>query len=175
MNTAQDTIATAPPNFSETERLGKLLELVTDPEIPVLSIRDLGILRDISVEGGVVTVTITATYTGCPAMNTISEDIRQTLAEAGYENVRVNQSLSPAWTTDWMTAEGREKLRDYGIAPPPRSTGGNCAVTSSGTAVACPQCGSEDTECISEFGSTACKALYRCLECAEPFDYFKCL
>jgi ring-1,2-phenylacetyl-CoA epoxidase subunit PaaD len=108
-------------------------------------------------------------------MSTIKADIRQTLSDAGYQDVQVKQSLSPAWTTDWMTAEGREKLREYGIAPPQKSVDGRCAVVSPGTAVICPQCGSEHTECISEFGSTACKALYRCLECAEPFDYFKCL
>ncbi len=175
MNTAQNIAATAGSGNSEIERLEALLEQVTDPEIPVVSIRDLGILRDISLEGGQVTVTITTTYSGCPAMSTIRADIRQTLSEAGYEDVRVKQNLSPAWTTDWMTAQGREKLREYGIAPPQKSVDGYCAVTSPGTAVPCPQCGSEHTECISEFGSTACKALYRCLECAEPFDYFKCL
>ncbi len=175
MDTAQNSADTAGPGNSETTRLEALLEQVTDPEIPVVSIRDLGILRDISLDGGQVTVTITTTYSGCPAMSTIKADIRQTLSAAGYEDVQVKQSLSPAWTTDWMTAEGREKLREYGIAPPQKSVEGLCAVTSPGTAVTCPQCDSEHTECISEFGSTACKALYRCRECAEPFDYFKCL
>jgi ring-1,2-phenylacetyl-CoA epoxidase subunit PaaD len=175
MNTAQNIAEDAGQGISGIERIEVLLEQVTDPEIPVVSIRDLGILRDISLDDGQVTVTITTTYSGCPAMSTIKADIRQTLSAAGYEDVQVKQSLSPAWTTDWMTAEGREKLREYGIAPPQKSGEGRCAVTSPGTAVACPQCGSEHTECISEFGSTACKALYRCLECAEPFDYFKCL
>ena len=175
MNTAQNIADTPAAGDSETERLEVLMEQVTDPEIPVLSIRDLGILRDISLDGGQVTVTITTTYSGCPAMSAIKEDIRQTLSTAGYRNVQVKQSLSPAWTTDWMTAAGREKLREYGIAPPQKSVAGQCAIHSSGTAVACPQCGSEQTECISEFGSTACKALYRCMDCAEPFDYFKCL
>ncbi len=175
MNTAQNIAHTAVPGDKEIGALEVLLDQVTDPEIPVLSIRDLGILRDISLDGGQVTVTITTTYSGCPAMSAIKADIRQTLSAAGYENVQVKQSLSPAWTTDWMTAEGREKLREYGIAPPQKSDQGHCAVIAPGTAVVCPQCGSEDTECISEFGSTACKALYRCLDCAEPFDYFKCL
>jgi ring-1,2-phenylacetyl-CoA epoxidase subunit PaaD len=175
MNTAQNIAEDAGPENSGIERLEALLEQVTDPEIPVVSIRDLGILRNISLDGGQVTVTVTTTYSGCPAMSTITADIRQTLSAAGYQDVQVKQSLSPAWTTDWMTAEGREKLREYGIAPPQKSGEGRCAVTSAGTTVACPQCGSEHTECISEFGSTACKALYRCLECAEPFDYFKCL
>lgn len=175
MNTGQNMTVTTEPADSEIERLEALLAQVTDPEIPVVSIRDLGILRDIALDGRRVTVTITTTYSGCPAMNTIKADIRQTLAEAGFDDVEVKQSLSPAWTTDWMTAQGRKKLLDYGIAPPQKSVDGHCAVLSPGTAVACPQCGSEDTECISEFGSTACKALYRCLGCAEPFDYFKCL
>lgn len=175
MNTVQNIADGTRPTSSETERLEALLEQVTDPEIPVVSIRDLGILRDISLDGDQVTVTITTTYSGCPAMSVIKSDIRQTLSEAGYENVQVKQSLSPAWTTDWMTPEGREKLREYGIAPPQKSAEGHCAVASPGTAVACPQCGSNNTECISEFGSTACKALYRCQDCKEPFDYFKCL
>lgn len=170
MNTVQ-----AIPDNTQLEHLQVLMEQVKDPEIPVLSIRDLGILRDISLDGGWVTVTITPTYSGCPAMSVIKADIKEVLSAAGFENVTVKQSLAPAWTTDWMTSEGREKLREYGIAPPQKSGGGKCAVASSGTAVACPQCGSEHTECVSEFGSTACKALYRCLDCAEPFDYFKCL
>ncbi len=175
MNTVQIIADNARPAEGETERLEALLEQVTDPEIPVVSIRDLGILRDISLDGGQVTVTITTTYSGCPAMSTIKADIRRALSTAGYENVQVKQSLSPAWTTDWMTAVGREKLREYGIAPPQKSSEGHCAVISPGTAVVCPECGSEHTECISEYGSTACKALYRCLDCAEPFDYFKCI
>ena len=175
MNTVQNIADSARPANREIERLEALLEQVTDPEIPVVSIRDLGILREISFDGGQVTVTITTTYSGCPAMSVIKSDIRQTLSEAGYTDVQVKQSLSPAWTTDWMTPEGREKLREYGIAPPQKSAEGLCAVASPGTAVACPQCGSNNTECISEFGSTACKALYRCQDCKEPFDYFKCL
>lgn len=170
MNTAQHS---ADP--VQLEQLQNLMEQVKDPEIPVLSIRDLGILRDIALDGGQVTVTITTTYSGCPAMSTIKADIRQTLARAGFDDVRVKQSLSPAWTTDWMTAQGREKLREYGIAPPQKSGEGHCAMLAPGTNVVCPLCGSEHTECISEFGSTACKALYRCRDCAEPFDYFKCL
>ena len=175
MITAQNTADFSAHKNSELERLGFLLDQVSDPEIPVLSIRDLGILREISLDDGRVTVTITTTYSGCPAMSTIKEDIRQTLGSAGYEDVQVKQSLSPAWTTDWMTVQGREKLREYGIAPPQKSAEGLCAVASKSTAVECPQCGSGHTECISEFGSTACKALYRCLACSEPFDYFKCL
>ncbi len=175
MNIAQNMTVADRSGNNEIERLEALLEQVTDPEIPVVSIRDLGILRDISLHAGQVTVTITPTYSGCPAMSTIRADIRQTLSAAGYDDVRLKQSLSPAWTTDWMTDEGREKLRAFGISPPQKSAKGLCAVVSPGTDVKCPQCGSEQTECISEFGSTACKALYRCLHCAEPFDYFKCI
>jgi ring-1,2-phenylacetyl-CoA epoxidase subunit PaaD len=148
--------------------LRSLLEQVTDPEIPVLSIHDLGILRDISLQGERVTVTVTGTYSGCPAMRTIENDIHEVLSNAGYRDVRVRHSLSPAWTTDWMTAQGRAKLKEYGIAPPRD-------IAQDEGEIACPQCGSSRTECISEFGSTACKALYRCLDCKEPFDYFKCL
>ncbi len=175
MNTAPNRVDAASLVNSRISRLEALLEQVTDPEIPVVSIRDLGILRDISLDGDQVTVTITTTYSGCPAMKTIEADIRQRLSAAGYEEVLVKQSLSPAWTTDWISAQGREKLREYGIAPPQKTAGGLCAMISADSSLACPQCGSEHTECISEFGSTACKALYRCLDCAEAFDYFKCL
>ncbi len=145
----------------------ELLSKVCDPEIPVLSLQDLGVLRDISIEDDAVTVTITPTYAGCPAIAAMQADIETALAEAGYQHVTVKQSLSPAWTTDWMSAAGREKLRAYGIAPPARQKEpGN---------IQCPQCGSGEVKLISEFGSTACKALYRCQACREPFDYFKCI
>ncbi len=153
-----------------TDQLFELLSSVVDPEIPVLTLQDLGVLRDISVTDGEVKVTITPTYAGCPAMETMRTDIETTLAEAGYKRVTVQQSLSPAWTTDWMTENGRQKLRAYGIAPPAKTSCGQQT-----DAIACPQCGSTDVKLISEFGSTACKALYQCQECREPFDYFKCL
>ncbi len=175
MNAAQNRVDIATTTNKQISVLEALLEQVTDPEIPVVSIRDLGILRNISLDGDQVTVTITTTYSGCPAMKTIEADIRQALSAAGYENVLVKQSLSPAWTTDWMSAQGRDKLREYGIVPPQKSAGGLCAMIAADSNLACPQCGSKRTECISEYGSTACKALYRCLDCAEPFDYFKCL
>jgi ring-1,2-phenylacetyl-CoA epoxidase subunit PaaD len=144
---------------------------VTDPEIPVLTIDDLGVLRDVMLRDDVVTVTITPTYTGCPAMNMIAMEIETALAEAGFPIVRVQQTLSPAWTTDWMTEAGREKLRAYGIAPPP-GTGRRALFGQDRPA--CPLCGSTQTETISAFGSTACKSLHRCLTCREPFDAFKC-
>lgn len=160
------------PNCNtETAQLFELLSSVCDPEIPVLTLQDLGVLRDISIDDGAITITITPTYAGCPAMDAMQADIETTLAEAGYQHVKVKQSLSPAWTSDWMSAAGREKLRAYGIAPPVRHSGQPTKRAN----IQCPQCGSGDTECISEFGSTACKALYRCVDCLEPFDYFKCI
>ena len=160
----------AAANKTDTSRLFELLSSVVDPEIPVLTLQDLGVLRDISLENGTIKVTITPTYAGCPAMDTMRADIEATLAEAGYEQVTVQQSLSPAWTTDWMSENGREKLRTYGIAPPVNTTCGQATGT-----IECPQCRSGDIKLISEFGSTACKALYQCKDCREPFDYFKCI
>ena len=145
---------------------------VVDPEIPVLTIADLGVLRDVAVIDGHVEVAITPTYSGCPAMNMIKLEIELALERAGIRNSKVRTVLSPAWTTDWMSDDGRRKLKEYGIAPP--------QVASSRRAlfgeqhVGCPQCGSADTEVLSEFGSTSCKALWRCKSCREPFDYFKC-
>jgi len=157
-------------NTADTARLFELLSSVCDPEIPVLTLQDLGVLREVTVNGSEITVTITPTYAGCPAIDAMRADIESTLKEAGFQQVTVKQSLSPAWTTDWMSENGREKLRAYGIAPP--------ASTSCGQktgAIKCPQCGSADVKRISEFGSTACKALYQCQDCREPFDYFKCI
>ncbi len=136
---------------------------VEDPEIPVLTIEDLGILRDVRLDGDTVEVVVTPTYSGCPAMNVIAWEIEAALHRAGFASVRVRSVLSPAWTTDWMSEDGKRKLRAYGIAPPDRSA-----------PPACPQCGSRSTELISPFGSTSCKALHRCLSCREPFDAFKC-
>ena len=155
---------------TDTAPLYALLDSVADPEIPVLTLRDLGVLRDISVINDEIRVTITPTYAGCPAVEAMRADIETVLRQAGYQHVSVRQRLSPAWTTDWMSEEGRQKLREYGIAPP--ACRSDQKIT---TAIACPQCGSEDTRKISEFGSTACKALYQCQSCREPFDYFKCL
>jgi ring-1,2-phenylacetyl-CoA epoxidase subunit PaaD len=153
-----------------TAQLRDLLSRVTDPEIPVLTLEDLGVIREIRHSDGKIEVTITPTYAGCPALETMRSDIEATLAAAGFGDVTVRQSLSPAWTTDWMSDGGREKLRAYGIAPPARK-----ACNEAAEDIGCPQCGSADVKRISEFGSTACKALYRCRDCLEPFDYFKCL
>jgi len=155
---------------TETARLFDLLSSVVDPEIPVLTLQDLGVLRNIAVNDGAINVTITPTYAGCPAMDTMRSDIEATLAEAGYQQVSVRTSLSPAWTTDWMSENGRKKLRAYGIAPPASTSCGQRLGN-----IECPQCESGEVKKISEFGSTACKALYQCKDCREPFDYFKCI
>jgi ring-1,2-phenylacetyl-CoA epoxidase subunit PaaD len=147
---------------------------VPDPEVPCVTVADLGILRDVSrAEDGVITVKLTPTYSGCPAVIAIEMAVQSALIEAGID-ARVERVITPAWTTDWITPEGREKLRAYGIAPPVGSSGGRRAFFSEET-VACPRCGSNNTSKVSEFGSTACKAHYRCDDCAEPFDYFKCI
>src|SRR4051812_40018306 len=145
---------------------------VVDPEIPVLTIADLGVLREVRVDDGYIEVTITPTYSGCPAMNMIALEIELALERAGLAPAKVSTVLSPAWTTDWMSEDGRRKLKDYGIAPPQKASGRRALFAEQ--TVACPQCGSDDTGLLSEFGSTSCKALWRCKSCREPFDYFKC-
>ena len=145
-----------------------VLANVPDPEIPCVSVLELGIVRDITEDR----VLVTPTYTGCPATIVIEQSIRAALDAAGLAAVRIESTLSPPWSTDWITDEGREKLRAYGIAPPPK--GASAASLNNATAPACPRCGSTDTEEISRFGSTPCKALWRCKSCAEPFDRFKC-
>jgi ring-1,2-phenylacetyl-CoA epoxidase subunit PaaD len=145
---------------------------VVDPEIPVLTIADLGVLRDVAVNDGYVEVAITPTYSGCPAMNMIALEIELALEREGFRKPRITTVLSPAWTTDWMSEDGRRKLREYGIVPPERSSSRRALFGVH--QIACPQCGSENTELLSEFGSTSCKALWRCKSCREPFDYFKC-
>jgi ring-1,2-phenylacetyl-CoA epoxidase subunit PaaD len=145
---------------------------VVDPEIPVLTIADLGVLRDVAVHDGRVEVAITPTYSGCPAMNMIALEIELALEREGIARPVIRTVLSPAWTTDWMSDDGRRKLREYGIAPPVNGSGRRALFGEQ--EVACPQCGSANTELLSEFGSTSCKALWRCKSCREPFDYFKC-
>ena len=145
---------------------------VVDPEIPVLTIADLGVLREVAIVDGRVEVSITPTYSGCPAMNMIALEIELALAREGIPHSKIRTVLSPAWTTDWMSDDGRRKLKDYGVAPP--QTGGGRRALFGEQQVACPRCGSTATEVLSEFGSTSCKALWRCTACREPFDYFKC-
>jgi ring-1,2-phenylacetyl-CoA epoxidase subunit PaaD len=154
------------------QRAWTIAASVVDPEIPVLTIADLGVLREVSVRDGQVEVAITPTYSGCPAMNVIALEIELALECEGFRKPRIRTVLSPAWTTDWMSEDGRRKLREYGIAPPQPASSRRALFGIQ--AVACPQCGSENTELLSEFGSTSCKALWRCKSCREPFDYFKC-
>ena len=158
-----------------TDAIYDILSAVCDPEIPVLTVMDMGIIRELRLhDDGALEVIITPTYSGCPAMNTIEVNIRAVLQEHGYDRVKVTTVLSPAWTTDWITENGRQKLLEYGIAPPVRGSVDKSALFQEEKNIACPLCGSTHTEMISQFGSTACKALYRCLDCREPFDYFKC-
>jgi len=152
----------------------KLLEDVYDPEVPVLSIVDLGIVRDVKVIKNHVTITITPTYTGCPAMGTIEKDIIEKLQEEAITSYEIHTSIAPAWTTDWMSERGKKKLKDYGIAPPQDEVD-KSVLFADPLVVPCPVCDSSDTKLVSQFGSTACKAHYQCKKCREPFDYFKCL
>jgi ring-1,2-phenylacetyl-CoA epoxidase subunit PaaD len=149
------------------EKIWKIISAIPDPEIPVLNLSDLGIIRDIRLQENEVEVIITPTYSGCPAMDMIASDIKAMLFKNGYNNIKITSVLSPAWTTEWMSDEGKQKLAAYGIAPPER-------LSAVKTAIECPQCHSTNTKVLSEFGSTACKALYQCNDCKEPFDYFKC-
>jgi ring-1,2-phenylacetyl-CoA epoxidase subunit PaaD len=153
------------------EKLGE----IEDPEIPVISIVELGVIRKVEWNGDTLEVTITPTYSGCPAMKAMEDDIKEILHELAIEKFEIKTTLSPPWTTDWITEEAREKLRQYGIAPPLKSTADKFSLMGKSRDIACPQCGSKNTSMISQFGSTACKALYRCEDCREPFDYFKCI
>jgi ring-1,2-phenylacetyl-CoA epoxidase subunit PaaD len=155
------------------EEILRWLGQVADPEIPVLSITDLGIVRDVEI-GETVTVALAPTYSGCPATEVIEHSVLEALREHGIEHAEIRRVLSPPWTTDWISKEGREKLRKYGIAPPQEGAGKR-ALLGGNVDVACPRCGATATERVSEFGSTACKAAYRCRECLEPFEYFKCI
>jgi len=152
----------------------KLLDEVPDPEIPVISIVDLGVVRTVNIQNSKIIIEITSTYSGCPATDVFIEDIHQKLKENGLEDVEVKMKLSPAWTTDWLTESGREKLREYGIAPPENEPDKGLLFAKP-FIVPCPLCRSKKTKMVSQFGSTACKSLYQCDDCHESFDYFKCL
>jgi ring-1,2-phenylacetyl-CoA epoxidase subunit PaaD len=154
-------------NFAE-KKIWEILHTVCDPEVPVLSITDLGIVREIKTYNNEIEIFITPTYSGCPAMDMIAMNIKMALLENDFKNIKIVSILSPAWTTDWMTETGKQKLKQYGIAAPNK----NFEIAADG--IECPQCSSTNTKLISEFGSTACKALYQCNQCMEPFDYFKC-
>ena len=150
------------------------LEEVSDPEIPVLSVIDLGVIRDAKNIDGEWLITITPTYSGCPAMKTMEEDILSKLKTKGIDTARVELVLAPAWSTDWLSENGRVKLREYGIAPPEHEVD-KSVLFAAPTIVPCPKCHSKNTRMVSQFGSTACKAMYQCNDCQEPYDYFKCL
>jgi len=168
------TMMTASPRqdaaFGTEQHVWQVLEGVPDPEVPVLSVVDLGLVRSVEIAGdAAVKLEVTPTYSGCPATSLITAAIELALQDAGY-TVETATVLSPPWTSDWMSEEGRRKLKEYGIAPP-----SPCGTRGAGMTIACPQCGSEDTALVSEFGSTACKALFKCNACLEPFEYFKCI
>lgn len=152
-----------------------LLSEIPDPEIPVINILELGVLREVNVSGNNVEVVITPTYSGCPAMKQIEQDIISTLHSAGIKDVKIKMVYHPAWTTDWISDSAKEKLRLYGIAPPEKTTSDKGALIGKQKVLACPRCGSKNTVMISQFGSTACKALFQCSDCKEAFDYFKCI
>jgi ring-1,2-phenylacetyl-CoA epoxidase subunit PaaD len=156
------------------EEIRKILSTVTDPEIPVLTAEDLGIIRDIQISGNEVKVTITPTYSGCPAMDHIASDIKKALQKEGFIS-EVQSVLSPAWSSLWISENGRRKMAEYGIAPPMEPTSDKKALLGGERIVKCTLCGSTNTKMISQFGSTACKALFQCQDCLEPFDYFKCI
>ncbi len=155
-----------------TEKIWQILGTVNDPEIPVLSVIDLGIIREVKIHDQFLEVLITPTYSGCPAMDMISMNIRIALIKEGFTNIKITRQLSPAWTTDWMSETGKDKLKSYGIAPPSGKTFDKDYLEN--VIVECPLCHSKNTKLISQFGSTSCKALYKCMDCKEPFDYFKC-
>lgn len=166
--------ASVQPDCGQAEsRAFEAAACVPDPEIPCLTVADLGILRSVDVEDGVAVARLTPTYSGCPAVVAIELAVEAALREAGFEP-RIERVMSPAWTTDWITQEGREKLKAFGIAPPAKASASVRSLFGE-TRVECPRCGSAETRRISQFGSTACKALYRCESCREPFDYFKCI
>ena len=171
---------TAPSSLSaKAQQAFELAAEVPDPEIPVLNLQDLGIFRGVREDAQGITVLLTPTYSGCPATEAIAQDVRQSLDAAGLHEAKVNVSLSPAWTSEWITEQGRRKLKEYGIAPPacttaqPSSTESNVIAFRRKQSIACPRCNSTHTEQLSNFGSTPCKSLYRCVSCREPFDYFK--
>ncbi|MBU2872583.1 MAG: 1,2-phenylacetyl-CoA epoxidase subunit PaaD [Marinobacter sp.] len=166
--------ANARPELLTEDAIWALLDKVLDPEVPAVSVVELGIVRDLSWDGTHLTIDVTPTYSGCPATELIEELIAEAMRAAGIRDPQINRVLTPAWTTDWITEEGREKLRAFGIAPPEGSAS-KMSLLGADEVIACPLCGSTHTERLSEFGSTACKALYRCLDCREPFDYFKCI
>lgn len=158
----------------EIANIWSLLEMVKDPEIPVISVVDLGIVREVDFDGHTAVISITPTYSGCPAMSVIKLEITTALLESGIENVKVKTVLSPAWTTEWLSEKGKKALKEYGIAPPLDKQGQEHELFGEMPAIQCPNCDSQNTTMTNKFGSTPCKSLHRCLDCQESFDYFKC-
>ena len=157
------------------EEILHALNEIPDPEIPVISIVELGVIREIKLNESAVEVIITPTYSGCPAMKQMETDVHKKLVEKGFKEIKITTVFNPAWTTDWMSAEAKKKLQDYGIAPPEESTSDKSFLSNKPKMITCPRCKSKNTVMVSQFGSTACKALYKCNECLEAFDYFKCI
>ena len=157
------------------EHILSLISEIPDPEIPVITIAELGVIRDVIINGENIEIKITPTYSGCPAMKQMEDDIKVTLSKNGIQNLKITTVYSPAWTTDWIPETAKEKLRLYRIAPPEKTTEDKSWLTGKSKVVFCPRCKSKNTKLISQFGSTACKALYQCQDCLEPFDYFKCI
>jgi ring-1,2-phenylacetyl-CoA epoxidase subunit PaaD len=162
-------------NLLSKEKITELISEIPDPEIPVITISELGVIRDVIVNGENVEIKITPTYSGCPAMQRMENDIKEILNKNGVSDLKITTVYSPPWTTDWIPEEAKEKLRKYGIAPPEKTTEDKNWLTGKNKIVLCPRCKSKNTKLISQFGSTACKALYQCQDCLEPFDYFKCI
>ncbi len=158
------------------ENIFSILSEIPDPEIPVITIVELGVVRNVNIiDEKNIEVTITPTYSGCPAMKQMEDDVRKKLSEQGFQNINIKMVYSPPWTTDWLSTEAKLKLQKYGIAPPEESTTDKSFLTGKHKAITCPRCKSKNTQMVSQFGSTACKALYKCLDCLEAFDYFKCI
>ncbi len=161
--------------MASLEDIKKVISEIPDPEIPVISIKELGVLRNIFYEEESLKVVITPTYSGCPAMDRFQKDIIEKLEQLKVKNYEIKMQFDPAWTTDWISDEAKEKLRDYGIAPPTHKTKDKNSLLGNKQRIECPRCKTKETELVSQFGSTACKAMYRCTSCLEPFEYFKCL
>jgi ring-1,2-phenylacetyl-CoA epoxidase subunit PaaD len=157
------------------EHILSALSEIPDPEIPVISIVELGVVRDITINGKSINVVLTPTYSGCPAMKQMEDDVRKKLREKGFETITITTTYNPPWTTDWLSEAAKLKLQNYGIAPPEESTTDKSFLTNRPKSVTCPRCKSKNTVMVSQFGSTACKALYKCNDCLEAFDYFKCI
>ncbi len=168
------SLVTRHPSPVTKEEIWDYLNKIPDPEVPVINIVELGIARDVQVVDDKVIISITPTYSGCPAMMVIEQDIKTLLKEKGVNEVEIKMVYAPVWTTDWLTDEAKEKLRIYGIAPPEKTSTDKSLLKLHPKVIRCPRCNSANTSLISQFGSTACKALYRCNDCKEPFDYFKC-